>query len=296
MKNKYNIEDVRKWVRYYKKVLSFGKVAKFFGVSKTTVRKLFYKYQDKFSIKFENEVRKSLQDKGLCQCIGKCGKIKQLNQFGFRNDTKRYRNICNRCTKERSKTWYENNKDYVSKQTTKWHKNNPEKSKEIKRNWARNNPEKGIVWKLNNPEKVKESSKKGQKKYRCNNLEKCRNATKEWRRNNPEKVRENKRKRRAKEKEVKQDYSIKDEQITKQIFRNKCFKCKAIENLTIDHHYCLNNGNPLTIVNAVVLCRLCNSKKCTKDPEKFYTEEEIKQINILFKSARKAKKYSLGNK
>lgn len=84
---------------------------------------------------------------------------------------------------------------------------------------------------------------------------------------------------------IKEYYTHLDEKITRQVFENKCFNCKTTDNLTIDHHYCLNNGNPLAVGNAVLLCRCCNGSKSDQEPDEFYTKEQIESIEKLFKLA-----------
>lgn len=96
---------------------------------------------------------------------------------------------------------------------------------------------------------------------------------------------ESSRSRRAKEKSVNERYTEEDQKITFEIFGKQCFRCESDDDITIDHHYCLNKGNALTIENAVPLCRSCNSRKKCKDPKDFYTNEELQEINLLFKKA-----------
>lgn len=65
-------------------------------------------------------------------------------------------------------------------------------------------------------------------------------------------------------------------------FDYKCFHCKSIDRLSIDHHYPLSLGNPLTINNAVLLCRSCNAKKGTKLPESFYSPEQLTDLQLNY--------------
>lgn len=65
-------------------------------------------------------------------------------------------------------------------------------------------------------------------------------------------------------------------------FDYKCFHCKSIDRLSIDHHYPLSLGNPLTINNAVLLCRSCNAKKGTKLPETFYSPEQLTDLQLNY--------------
>jgi 5-methylcytosine-specific restriction endonuclease McrA len=97
------------------------------------------------------------------------------------------------------------------------------------------------------------------------------------------------RKRRAKKRAVNESYTKADEQITYQVFGKVCLKCDSTKSLGIDHFYCLNDGYPLTITNAIPLCRRCNSSKGTKSPTDFFTEIEIKEIQGKFKKAKFSK-------
>ena len=81
---------------------------------------------------------------------------------------------------------------------------------------------------------------------------------------------ESKRKRRERKYMVGDKYSTQERHITLKEFGYKCFNCKSEENLHIDHNKPLVKGNALSLDNAVVLCKTCNSSKGTKDPEEFY--------------------------
>lgn len=76
-------------------------------------------------------------------------------------------------------------------------------------------------------------------------------------------------------------YSILDEQTTRLIFDNQCFKCQSKNALQIDHNYPLSDGVGLSIDNAVLLCKSCNTSKRTKRPEEFYTQQEFEKLEYL---------------
>lgn len=71
-------------------------------------------------------------------------------------------------------------------------------------------------------------------------------------------------------------YSDVDEQHTRDMFGERCFKCKSMSALAIDHHYPLSRGFGLSSSNAVLLCKSCNSSKGNKWPEEFYSAAELK--------------------
>jgi len=77
---------------------------------------------------------------------------------------------------------------------------------------------------------------------------------------------------------VRENYTAEDEAITLKAFNNRCFNCGSNKNLTIDHHRPISKGNPLTLINAVVLCQSCNSSKSDKDPKEFYTRRQLKKL------------------
>lgn len=119
------------------------------------------------------------------------------------------------------------------------------------------------------------------KKYRIAHKKEYSKYFKKYKKLHADKIREHNRKRRAKKKLVKENFTATQEKIVYKYFNNKCFNCGSIKKLTIDHHKCLDDGNPLTFLNAVVLCRSCNSSKWKHSPEKFYGIEKLKYLETL---------------
>jgi len=103
-----------------------------------------------------------------------------------------------------------------------------------------------------------------------------------WRRENPEKARMGSRRRRARKVAVNENYTAEDEAFTKNLFDHACFNCGSTENLSVDHYRPLSKGNALTLTNAIILCRSCNCSKGPKDPEQFFSEEQIMIIQEVF--------------
>lgn len=66
-------------------------------------------------------------------------------------------------------------------------------------------------------------------------------------------------------------------------FEQKCFKCGSTHKLQLDHHFPRSKGGLLTIDNAVLLCRSCNSRKRDQNPAKFYTPEELAILEVMLK-------------
>lgn len=64
-------------------------------------------------------------------------------------------------------------------------------------------------------------------------------------------------------------------------FGNKCFKCGSSDRLQLDHHIPLTKGGKLDESNTVLLCISCNSGKCDKMPEEFYSKEELEKLTKI---------------
>lgn len=86
---------------------------------------------------------------------------------------------------------------------------------------------------------------------------------------------------RVRKTELREIFSLRDKRKALDKFNNSCFICGAKEDLTIDHHLPFALGGRLTESNTVVLCRSCNSKKNAKHPDKFYTKEQLKQLDNM---------------
>lgn len=113
--------------------------------------------------------------------------------------------------------------------------------------------------------------------------------SKAWRQKNKKRARyldrKNDRIRRARKNNLNDNkYTINEERFTFEYFNNQCFNCDTKKDLTIDHHLPLSKGHILSINNAVVLCRSCNSSKGAKDPKDFYSIKKYKQINKKLKA------------
>ena len=186
----------------------------------------------------------------------KCGVIKPLKNFVKKLVNRSgYGAICKKCDAIRGNTYRGNNKDKIA--------------------------ESNKQYRANNKDKITEN----EKQYKANNKEKIAESDKQYKANNKDKIRESSRRRRAKKIAVEENYTKSDEAITYMIFNYQCFYCNINKNLTIDHHYCLNDYNPLTLENAVVLCRSCNSSKGIKKPSEFYSMPQLKTLSLLFKKA-----------
>ncbi|KKL12091.1 hypothetical protein LCGC14_2539250 [marine sediment metagenome] len=235
------------------------------------------------------------------KCSG-CKKTKQYKNFNKnKNSFDGLQQYCRDCQKEyrlnnkeryneSAKKWYRKNTKYCLELKKKWVEQNQERTKQNRASWYKNNRDKSLLsskkWRENNPEKVKDNSKswnnknkeyisqKDKERYN-NNKEYFSNKNKKWCKENPEKARERGKRRRAKKKNINENYTITDEQITLKEFNYKCYNCESNNKLEIDHHLCLNDGYPLTLQNAVILCKPCNSSKGSKSPNNFYSKIKL---------------------
>ena len=103
-----------------------------------------------------------------------------------------------------------------------------------------------------------------------------------WQKDNPDK--RNRYRIKYNEKKKKLDSIINNEAFVdlKDRFNNKCFKCGNTKDLSFDHHYPLSFGYGLSDVNAVLLCRSCNSSKGNRPPEIFYTKRELNKLKRIY--------------
>lgn len=135
-----------------------------------------------------------------------------------------------------------------------------------------------LRWRLNNREKVNELVRQWQQK----NKGKVRAGAKRWRENNKDKVKITHIKRRQRKKNIYEKVGKNLIQLVFNKFNNKCFKCNSDKDLCMDHHYPLIKGFALTINNAVLLCRSCNSSKRDKLPESFYSPEQLTDLQLNY--------------
>jgi len=199
----------------------------------------------------------------------KCKKEKSRDNFYKRSRNHEGLNsVCKKCSQARCKKQYKDNSEKMKARKKKWRENNPEKSKASTKKYRKNNPE-----------KVKES----ERRYYKSNPGKRSEKSRKWREANPERAKYHIRKRRAMKLAVNENYTAIDALITFKAFDNKCYNCKSIDKLCIDHHRPLSKRNPLTLSNAVILCNLCNCSKGAKNPEEFYGIKKCSELdNLLF--------------
>jgi 5-methylcytosine-specific restriction endonuclease McrA len=230
-------------------------------------------------------------------CNGKRQKISLFNKDAGRKDSLQL--VCRSCNKE----YRIRNDKKIKKTAKKYRENNKEKVAKDKKLYAKKNKKKLQKYKhsyyLKHKTELYQKAKKRlkgkkkesalyMKKYRKKHKKKMKIQHDKWYKKNIKKAKAIRKKsartRRAKKLKLNETYTTQDEQITLKKFKNKCAKCGTNRKLEIDHHRPLSKGNPLTLSNAVVLCRACNASKSDKDPEEFYGTRRCKQIDKKLKN------------
>ena len=95
------------------------------------------KYAELKEIEQENE---KIKKDGLKKCII-CKKIKSIDDFYFRKDTNTYRNWCIDCEKDRTKQFYESNKDEILDKQHQHYRDNRDVLLERKKEYAKTHKE-----------------------------------------------------------------------------------------------------------------------------------------------------------
>ncbi len=113
-------------------------------------------------------IQESLFSQIINKKCSKCGEWKLLNEF-YKSKTNKdgLCGSCKKCNYKQGRNWIKNNLEKVNGYKKKYCKNNPEKIRESSRKWARKqykeNPEKirnnSKKWRKNNSNKVKEAKK-----------------------------------------------------------------------------------------------------------------------------------------
>ena len=186
----------------------------------------------------------------------KCRVEKSYLEF-YKNRTNKdgLHNLCKACDKECGRIYREQNKEYLTEYNKAYREENKEYLAEYNKNYYEEN---------------KEALSEYHKQYHQNNREVRRKHS-----------RKSNRKRRARKKAVQENFTAQDELNTRNLFGHKCFNCESKDNLAIDHHRPLSKGFALEPMNAVLLCKSCNSSKKNKMPEEFYNEEQLELLDFM---------------
>ena len=206
-----------------------------------------------------------------------CHIEKPLFDYNFRTDINKYRNVCKLCRSDEQKKWCLLNKSKISKNKREYYINNKDVILDKRKEYYVINKEDILSYKKEYVQKNRNILIDYHKNYR----KVCKHKITLYNKKNITKLRAKCRKRRAMRHSVNEHYTSEDEKYTMELFGYKCINCGITENLTIDHHQPLVNGNPLTRQNAVVLCSSCNSSKNDTLPERFYKKEKLQEVNVL---------------
>ena len=134
--------------------------------------------------------------------------------------------------------------------------------------------------------------------WRIANPEQCKVALAHWREQNPDQVKKNRRdwtsQNRAKTREktrhrtalkhqLHETFAAEMDTFVRDFWENRCAICgrwhtPGAAAFPIDHWQPLSKGHVLTMTNAVLLCKQCNSSKGNRDPGKLYSADVIRKV------------------
>ncbi len=102
----------------------------------------------------------------------------------------------------------------------------------------------------------------------------------------PEQYAAARRRRRAKQLAVQENFTPKEARFIRSLWNNRCAVCGKTRKeegqaLAIDHWLPLSKGHALTMENAVLLCRSCNSTKSDKYPVDAFGPEIVKRVGAF---------------
>lgn len=169
--------------------------------------------------KYIGGVALTIDDETQKKC-SKCSRVLPIDNFAFRNDSKKYRNECKECQskkyaewreknkfyhneyckkyyeenkasmREHNKKYYEENKENIKTQSKLYRKENADKLSEQKKQYRKENAEKLKEYEKARYIKNKEYYKERNRKYAEEHKEKMREYGKKWREQNPDKYEE----------------------------------------------------------------------------------------------------------
>ena len=165
--------------------------------------------------------------------------------------------------------------------SAKYRANNRERERERSRQYYASNKEKHSeavkAWQAKNPEVRKAIAKR----YRDANKGKHYSRCKRWLQANPERNRQYAKNRKARKREVNENFTASMKNRIAEQFSHSCANCGSPYDLFVDHHLPLSLGYRLEYGNAVLLCLNCNSAKRNKLPQNFYTEAKLLWIQLM---------------
>lgn len=208
----------------------------------------------------------------ICQIVSapqkrcsKCEQIKDFNAFYVANGRKDGRSVwCKTCSSQWAKDYREVRRIWESK----WREFHREEQRLRARKYRLMYPEKVEASRA----KAKISAKTYPRKHNEHSRAIKRNI---------------KRRRRATKRHVQENFGIAESRFVRNFWNNKCAICGRTQeeemlgigrSLAIDHWLALDNGNPLTMLNAVLLCAACNGRKGKHEPKDILDTTIIERI------------------
>lgn len=187
--------------------------------------------------------------------------------------------ICSTCKKEKPLIEFykhKNRKDGYRGQCKNCFKTYPEKERQRSKKWYENNREYALLMSKEYFKKHPEVNHKASKKYRDSHIEEKKIQVKKWRQNNHGKVLESTRKRRNIKRGTTGSHTFGEWELLKIQYGFTCPCCNKSEpniKLTEDHIVPLSKGGSDYIENIQPLCGHCNFVKHTKIF--FYTRKQL---------------------
>jgi 5-methylcytosine-specific restriction endonuclease McrA len=179
------------------------------------------------------------------------------------------------------KKYIEENKDQIAFRNKQYYQKNKDDINAYKKSWYEENKDTKIK---EYKEKNKEYIKCKKKEYLMKNKDSIRKYRQKYRQLNPELSTKDKQVRKAKQKQLDSDFTVKQWKRCKKHFDNKCAYCGEEGNMTQDHFIPLSKGGEYTINNIIPVCRSCNSSKHNKDffewycDQNFYSKQREKKV------------------
>lgn len=153
---------------------------------------------------------------------------------------------CKKCTDEKSRERYCENKEAHLKKVATWQGQNKAKVRQYKQAWKDKNPE---------------ARKRHGKDAYWRDPEKARGKSSKWRKENPDKHRAHARTREYKKRGAGGRHTHAEWIALCEQYNYRCLKCGKAGKLTIDHIKPINKGGSDDISNIQPLCFSCNSSK-----------------------------------
>ena len=177
--------------------------------------------------------------------------------------------------KEKSRRYYQENKDVALAKCREYYLKNKEHKKEYDKRYREKNKdidkERAKKYYIENKDRIREYYKK----YYEENKERIKEVNNEWKINNQDKVKLSRKKRKNKRKELKADLTVQEWDYIKEYFNNSCAYCGAKCELEQEHFIPVTKGGEYTKNNIITACRSCNASKGNRDFDEWYKNKDF---------------------